>query len=124
MEHRSPFDADPIQLAAEAARGRRPEFIDDPLVDRLFGIVLSLTVELAATRERLDTVERALARREVLPREDIEAFRPSADEGEERGRMQQEYLARVFRVLLQDVPAEDQRLRRTRTERPDSTASR
>lgn len=123
MEHRSPFEADPIQLAAEAARGRRPEFIDDPLVDRLYGIALSLTVELAATRERLDTVERALARRELLPRDEVENFRPAADEAAERGRMQQEYLARVFRVLLQDVPAEDQRLRRTRTERPDSPVS-
>ena len=77
-----------------------------------------------ATRERLDTVERALERRELLPRDEIENFRPGTDEAAQRGQLQQEYLARVFRVLLQDVPAEDQRLRRTRVERPDSTVSR
>ena len=97
-----PFDADPIQLAAQAARGRRPEFTGDPLVERLFAITLALTTELAVTRERLDTVERLLSKRELLPREAVEAFRADDGAAHERGQMQQEYLARVFRILLQD----------------------
>ncbi len=95
-------DADLIQLAAQAARGRRPEFTGDPMVERLFGITLALTAELAVTRERLDTLERVLSSHDRLDRDDIEGFRPCTDEVAERNSLQQEYLARVFRVLLQD----------------------
>ena len=106
MDNRPPIDPELLQLAAQAARGRRPEFTDDPLVGRLFGIVLALTTELAVTRERLDTVERLLARRELLPRDEIESFRPQPPEALERGALHQDYLSRVLRVLLQDEPAD------------------
>ena len=105
MDNRTPDDPDILQLAAQAARGRRPEFTDDPLVGRLFGIALALTTELAVTRERLDTVERLLARRALLPRDEIETFRPEPADALERGALHQDYLARVLRVLLQDEPA-------------------
>ncbi len=97
-----PFAADPIQSAAQPARGRRPEFTGDPMTERLFGITLALTAELAVTRERLDTLERVLMRRAVVDRAEIERFEPTAADAEARGQWHEEYLARVFRVLLQD----------------------
>lgn len=97
-----PFAADPIQSAAQPARGRRPEFTGDPMTERLFGITLALTAELAVTRERLDTLERVLMRRAVVDGAEIERFEPTAAEAESRGQWHAEYLARVFRVLLQD----------------------
>lgn len=96
------FAADPIQSAAQPARGRRPEFTGDPMTERLFGITLALTAELAVTRERLDTLERMLIRRQVVDGADIERFEPTTDDAEARTRWHEEYLARVFRVLLQD----------------------
>jgi hypothetical protein len=89
-------------LAAEPSRGRRPQFIEDPMVDRLYGITLALVSELAVTRERLDTVERLLARRNVLEEREIDAFAPDAAQETSRQKWHEEYLARVFRVLLQD----------------------
>ncbi len=97
-------DLDMIQQAARAARGRRPEFTGDPMVERLFGITLALTAELAVTRERLDTVERLLSQRSLVERDAIESFHPDPTEARERGALQQDYLARVFRILLQDEP--------------------
>lgn len=91
-----------ILLAAQAASGQRPEFTDNPLVERLFSINLALTAELAVTRERLDTIERLLETRDVLPRQQIEDYRPDPAVAEQRAHGQQEYLARIFRVLLQD----------------------
>lgn len=95
--------ADPIQLATTVARGRRPEFTGDPMVERLLSMTLALTTELAVARERLDTVERVLARRALLPREDIERYVPDADARTERARLHEDYLSRVFRILLQDA---------------------
>jgi glucuronate isomerase len=61
--------------------------------------------ELAVTRERLDTVERLLAERQLLDRQLIDAYRPDAAAAEERGRWQLEYIARLLRVLQQEVEA-------------------
>lgn len=106
MDNSLPFRADPAQPAPSAARGRRPEFTDDPMLDRLYSVTLSLVTELAVTRTRLDTVERLLARRAVLSAEDIETFR-AADpaEAEARSRLQAEYLERVFRELAAVAPS-------------------
>jgi hypothetical protein len=96
------LEADPILAAAAAAAGRRPEFTGEPMVERLYGITLALVSELAVTRERLDTVERLLQRGGAVDRLQFENFEPTTGEAAERGRWHQEYLARVFRVLLQD----------------------
>ena len=94
-----------IRLAGAKARGRRPQFFANPEIDRLVSITLALAGELAVTRERLDTLERLLAQRAVLNREDIEGYVPDRQAAQERGRWHQEYLARVLRVLQQEVEA-------------------
>jgi hypothetical protein len=96
---------DAIRLAAQPASGLRPEFTGDPLVERLFGITLALTTELAVTRERLDTVERLLERHGLVPGVEIEAYRPDPEAAAARATAHQDYLARIFRVLLQDTGA-------------------
>jgi hypothetical protein len=97
--------ADTVKLAAQPASGLRPEFTGDPLVERLFGITLALTTELAVTRERLDTVERLLERHALVPGVEIEAYRPDPAVVAARAQAHQDYLARIFRVLLQDSGA-------------------
>lgn len=94
--------ADYLRLVNAAATGTRPYFFDNPDIDRLIAIVLAMAGELAVARERLDTVERLLARQGSLSRSDIDGFRPSADEATERGRWHLEFLARIFRVLQQE----------------------
>ena len=99
MDHHLPSNADPTSEVASLPRGRRPEFTDDPMLDRLYGVTLALVSELAVTRARLDTIERLLERRELLPNSSIEAFRPEAHEAEARARMHEQYLERVLRAL-------------------------
>lgn len=94
--------ADYLRLVNAAANGKRPYFFDNPDIDRLIAILLAMAGELAVTRERLDTVERLLARKENLTRADIDAFRPTEAEAGERGQWHLEYLARIFRVLQQE----------------------
>jgi uncharacterized protein (UPF0335 family) len=96
---------DYIKLANTKAKGKRPAYMDDPAVDRLLSIVMALAGELAVTRERLDTVERLLDEKAVLPRDAIEAYAPDRDTGYERGLMQREYIARILRGVEQDMQA-------------------
>ena len=102
MDHSLPFDADPIQPAPAVAIGRRsesPQFTDDPMLDRLYGITMALITELAVTRTRLDTVEKLLARRQLVAGGEIEDFVPDDGEAAARSRLQAEYLDRVLRSL-------------------------
>jgi hypothetical protein len=103
---RSDSDQAAPPAAPPAARGRRPEFTDDPMLDRLYSVTLALVAELAVTRARLDTVERVLARRGALDPAAIDAFRPDAADAEARARLQAEYLERVFRELAAVAPQE------------------
>lgn len=94
-----------IELVNAAASGKRPHFFGDADVDRLLAIVWAMAGELAVTRERLDTLERLLAERAVVQRPDIDAYRPDAEAARERGEWQMEYIARLLRVLQQELDA-------------------
>lgn len=96
---------DVVKLANAAPSGKRPVFFEDPDIDRLLAIVWAMAGELAVTRERLDTVERLLERRQLLPRSEIESYRPEPGAALERSQMQLEYIARLLRVLQQEVEA-------------------
>lgn len=94
-----------LRLANAAASGKRPYFFADADVDRLLAIVWAMAGELAVTRERLDTVERLLAAHEVLARTEIEGYRPDQQAAQERGQWHLEYVARLLRILQQEVEA-------------------
>ena len=97
-----PFD--PITLANRRAKGKRPQFLDDPAVERVLSIAVAVATELAVLRERVDTIERLLEKNGSLVRADIENFRdPQAHV--ERSQWQKEYVARIFRMLQQDREA-------------------
>lgn len=94
-----------IALSGKRAKGRRPEYFEDPAIDRLLSIVLALTGEVSVLRERLDTVERLLENKGTLSRGDIEAYVPDRAAGEERGLATKAYIARVMRALQQELEA-------------------
>lgn len=96
---------DPIALAGAKAKGKRPQYFDDPAVERVLNIATALAMELAVTRERLDTVERLLAEKQLIAPEEIERFNPTRQQAEQRARWTQEYLARIFRYVQQEMEA-------------------
>lgn len=96
-----PQKADPNPPQPTTLRGRRPEFTDDPMLDRLYAITLALVTELSVTRARLDTVERLLDRKGVVGSNEVEQFTPDESEATKRGEIQQQYLDRIFRTLTE-----------------------
>lgn len=85
------------------AKGRRPYFFDDPSVDKLLSILMSLTGEVSVLRERLDTHER-LAESQLLPSaERIEDFEISDELQAIRAQERSALLKRVLRVISDDL---------------------
>ncbi|MEP3050705.1 MAG: hypothetical protein ABJP48_13160 [Erythrobacter sp.] len=94
-----------VSRSGTRAKGRRPEYFDDPSLDRLYSVVMALVAEVSVLRERNDTLERVLASHGVLSRDEIETYAPDRDAGLERGIATREYIARVMRGFQQEVEA-------------------
>jgi len=100
------MSVDYIADAGRKAKGKRPYFFDDPQVERLMNITMSIAGELAVTRERLDTIERLLEKADVFNQADVDSYTPDTKEVEaERQIKQQEYVARILRILQQEREA-------------------
>lgn len=98
---------DVFKLANTRAKGKRPNFLDDPAIERVLSITLAVAGELAVTRERLDTIERLLGKNNLITQAAIDEYKPSAEEAQQRAMWHQEYLARIFRIVQQELEALD-----------------
>lgn len=100
-------ELDPLKLAGNKPKGKRPFFLKDADVERVMAITMAVAQELAVMRERLDTIERLLDAKGTISRGDIEKYNPPKEIAEERGAWTQEYLARILRIYQQDIEALD-----------------
>ncbi|AUN32785.1 hypothetical protein [Niveispirillum cyanobacteriorum] len=91
--------------ASAKPKGKRPRFLESWEAERALAVAMSLAGELVVTRQRLDTLERLLAAKGIVSRAEIDSFAPSKAEAAERGLWNQEFLARVLRVVQQEAEA-------------------
>jgi hypothetical protein len=96
---------DYIRMASNKAKGARPYFFEDKAVERVLNITMAVAGEVAVLRERLDTIERLLAAKDVLSPAEIEAFVPTDAQAEERQRWHAEYISRILRIVQQEIEA-------------------
>jgi hypothetical protein len=94
-----------VALSGKRAKGKRPDYFENPALDRLYSTVFALAAEVSALRERQDTIERLLNAKGTLSRADIESYVPDRAAGEERGLATQAFLARIMRGFQQEVEA-------------------
>ena len=106
---------DAIAEAGAKAAGKRPYFLDDE-VETVLAITMAAVQELAVARQRIDTLERLLEGKGVLTKAEIEGFAPDPAAAVERALSNQEYIARVLRIVQQrneanlasgDIPSEE-----------------
>lgn len=90
---------------AKTAKGKRPVYFEDPQVDKLLAMVIALAGEVSVLRERLDTLERLLETKDIVSISTIEAYQPDEQVEKERSQWRQEYIARVMRVLQDELDA-------------------
>jgi hypothetical protein len=98
-------EIDWIGRSGAKAKGKRPQYFEDPAIDRTLSILMALVGEVSVLRERLDTVERLLETKGSISRTDIETYEPDRAAGLERGLITREYIARVMRGVQQDMEA-------------------
>ena len=98
-------ELDWVALSGKRAKGKRPEFFDEPALDRLYSVVFAMAAEVSALRERQDTVERLLDTKGTISREDIETYVPDRQAGEERGLATRAYISRIMRGFQQEAEA-------------------
>ena len=96
--------ADALLEAGAKAAGKRPYFLD-PQVERVLAITMAMAQELAVVRQRLDTVERLLTAKDILANAEIETFTPDVQAATERAMWNQEYIARILRIVQQENEA-------------------
>lgn len=92
--------ADAISEAGAKAAGKRPYFLDEE-VETVLAITMAAVQELAVARQRIDTLERLLEGKGVLSRSEVEAYAPDPSAAIERALSNQEYIARVLRIVQQ-----------------------
>lgn len=91
----------------QTAKGHRPTFFDDPVNDRLTAMMMSMVTEMWVMRERLDSIEALAAEKGVFLIEELERFEPSPERAEERERMRQEFLDRIFYIFQEEAEDTD-----------------
>ncbi|AMS32141.1 hypothetical protein AEM42_06565 [Betaproteobacteria bacterium UKL13-2] len=94
-----------IPLTGAKPSGKRPYFFDDPAVERVLAITMAVAQEVAVIRERLDTVERLLEKNGSITRADIDTYAPDPASATERAEWQRMYIARVLRIVQQEIEA-------------------
>lgn len=92
---------DKIELQKKA-RGQRPEYFEDPSVDKVLSITMALAGEVAVMRDRIDTIERLLETGETVTRTSIDAYQPDASVRDERDAWRETFLDVVLRRIHQE----------------------
>jgi hypothetical protein len=83
----------------------RPQYLLHEENDRLMMIITALVAEVSALRDRLDTHEALGERRRFATRKAVEQYKLGADRQTERSLRREQLLARVFRILMEDLDA-------------------
>lgn len=96
--------ADALNEAGAKPAGKRPYFME-PQVERVLAITMTIAQELAVARQRVDTLERLLTAKGVLTDNEIDSFSPTPQEAAERAMWNQEYIARILRIVQQENEA-------------------
>jgi len=88
----------PVKIA-RVAKGKKPQYFADPATDKLLWMTVTLMEELSVTRDRLDTVERLLARKRVLKTQEIDGYKPDPRAASERDQRRRAYIDRMMRAV-------------------------
>lgn len=90
------------------AKGKRPQFYKDPGVaiegvDHAMSMILVLAQEFLVMRDRLDTVERICASKNIMLEDEIESYHPDQSVLEVRESRRQEFYTRLYYLARKDA---------------------
>src|SRR5689334_16688320 len=94
----------PVKLP-RVAKGKRPQFFNDPAIDQMMTFILELMTEVSVLYDRVDTMERLLDAKGTIGRQDVEDYRPDDKIEAERVARREAYIKRVLRMHPSPAPA-------------------
>lgn len=92
-----------LSETSRAAKGKRPQPHPDGSTDRLISMIVALTGEVAALRQRLDTVGRVADRKGAFSQAEIEGYRPDADSSFAQEELCRRIIENVFYLVTKDL---------------------
>jgi hypothetical protein len=104
------FDGIPDRDTRRTAKGRRPQYFQDPAVDHLHSMILSLVEELSVTRDRADALERLLEQSGVLNSTLLDQYQANDVAAAERQERRERFIARVFKTFADQAERETEDL--------------
>lgn len=87
----------------KTARGTRPQYFDDPSVDKLLAIVMGLAQEASVLRDRLDTHEKLAEQQIWASLAAVEGYVASDATAVERQVNRDEFVNRILRVITEEL---------------------
>lgn len=87
------------------AKGKKPQYFQDPAVDKLLAMVLTLTQELSVTRDRVDTLERLIEQHGLFDQADVDCYELPEEAMFARSQSRSAYIARVLKAIQDEADA-------------------
>jgi hypothetical protein len=81
------------------AREDRPQYFDDPAIDRLLQMLLELAAELWAVKDWQFVVNRLLEERGVLTLAEVQQYQPSAEDQQRLAAEREKFVQRLIRHI-------------------------
>jgi len=94
----------PVKLP-RTAKGKKPQYFQDPAIDKLLSMVMTLMQELSVTRDRLDTLERLVEQNGGVKQSEIDGFELTDEIMAVRSKTRSAYIARVLKSVQDEVDA-------------------
>jgi hypothetical protein len=86
-------------------RGGRPFFFDDPAIDKVLNMVVTLAGEVWALRERLAAMEGIGVRQGSLSATEVDDYEFTPEQDQRLAGQRKEFIESLFRVLQEQVDA-------------------
>jgi hypothetical protein len=94
----------PLAPRKRVAKGpRRPQYLENPELDKFMMMMTAMLSEISSLRDRLDTHEALAKRGHAIVPDAVEVYRPTPEERALRERRRDAMLSRVFRILLEEL---------------------
>ena len=85
------------------SKGKRPSFYDDPSLDQMMSMLLTLAQEVSVLADELDATHRVLAKHGIDTRTEIASLKFDQGALDERETRRQEMLRRLFYLVRKDA---------------------
>lgn len=103
------FSSGAIMEVIQTARGQRPYSMQDRETEQAFNVTLALLVELSASNDRIDRLERHIAELRGAPLDEVRNAHSDAAADGERLAATEALMVRALRILIDPRPAVDGR---------------